>query len=65
MSFSRTCGIAPFGSASFEPIGGDFHAINVGCLEDVSAEELAATPIRYEDGLHDRWDEQPAVTRCL
>jgi hypothetical protein len=63
--FCRTCGIAPFGSASLDVMGGDFYAINVGCLDDVTAEELAAAPVRYEDGLHDRWDEPPAVTRYL
>ena len=63
--FCRTCGIAPFGSATFEPMGGDFHAVNIGCLDDVTAEELATAPLRYEDGLHERWESPPAVTSYL
>ena len=46
-------------------MGGDFHAVNIGCLDDVAAEELAVAPLRYEDGLHERWESPPAVTSYL
>ncbi|TXH83479.1 MAG: GFA family protein, partial [Pseudoxanthomonas sp.] len=39
--------------------------VNLGCLEDVTPEELEAAPITYVDGAHDRWDHAPAITRYL
>lgn len=63
--FCRRCGVHPFGSAAFEQMGGAFYAINIGCLDDVTPEELAAAPITYEDGRNDAWDRVPAVTRHL
>jgi hypothetical protein len=64
-AFCRTCGVHPFSSASMEAMGGDFVCVNVACLDDVPPEELAAAPIRYEDGAHDAWDRAPAVTSYL
>lgn len=46
-------------------MGGDFYCVNISCLDDVSPEEFAAAPIRYEDGAHDDWDHPPPVTRHL
>jgi hypothetical protein len=63
--FCRRCGVHPFASATLEQLGGDFHAVNVACLDDVTPEELAAAPITYEDGRNDDWDRPPAVTRHL
>ena len=63
--FCSHCGIAPFGTATHEPMGGDFLAINIGCLDDVTPAVLAAAPVRYEDGLHERWESAPAVTSYL
>ena len=56
-TFCRTCGVYPFVSASEPVMGGDFVCINVACLEDVTPEELAEAPIRYENGADDDWDE--------
>lgn len=64
-AFCRTCGVYPYASASFEPMGGDFVCVNIACLDDVTPEELAAAPIRYEDGAQDDWDHAPAVTAYL
>lgn len=64
-TFCRTCGIYAFVSASEPVMGGDFYCVNVACLDDVSPEELAAAPVRYEDGLHDAWQRPPAVTSYL
>ena len=63
--FCRNCGLHPFATASFEPMGGDFHAVNLDCLDDATPEELDAAPITYEDGAHDAWDRPPAHTRYL
>jgi hypothetical protein len=37
-------------------MGGDFWAIDVACLEDVTEAELAAAPVTHEDGKRDRQD---------
>jgi hypothetical protein len=63
--FCRHCGAFPFASASFELMGGAFHAVNIACLDDATPEELAAAPIIYEDGRHDAWDRPPAQTSYL
>lgn len=62
--FCSRCGIKPFGQAAVEGIG-PFVAINVAALDDATPEELAAAPVLYEDGRHDRWDRAPAVTTHL
>lgn len=64
-SFCGRCGVHPFARASFEPMGGDFVCINIACLDDVSAEDLAAAPVTYEDGIHDIYDVAPAITGYL
>lgn len=63
--FCSRCGVHPFASASFDIMGGDFYAVNIACLDDISADELAAVPIIYEDGKNDAWDRPPAVTAYL
>jgi hypothetical protein len=63
--FCSTCGVYSFVTASEPVMGGDFVCVNVACLDDVTAEELAAAPIRYEDGAHDDWGTAPAITQYL
>ncbi|RZJ16820.1 MAG: GFA family protein [Brevundimonas sp.] len=63
--FCRVCGVHAFAMASFEPMGGDFVAVNIACLDDVPPEELGRVPISYEDGLNDAWDRTPTVIRYL
>lgn len=46
-------------------MGGNFWAVNVACLDDATEEELAAAPVIYEDGKHDRQMEAPAITSYL
>jgi hypothetical protein len=46
-------------------MGGNFWAVNVACLDDVSEETLAAAPVVYEDGRRDRQDRAPEITGYL
>jgi len=64
-TFCRNCGVHPFASATLEQMGGAFYAVNITCLDDVTPEELAQVPIRYEDGRHDGWEREPGVTGYL
>lgn len=56
--FCRHCGVRCFGIGNETPIG-RMYGVNLGCLVDVSDEELAKVPITYVDGLHDRWQNAP------
>ncbi|WP_062194153.1 GFA family protein [Caldimonas taiwanensis] len=59
--FCSVCGVKPFGMAS----DGSGVAISVNCLDELTPERLAALPVTYVDGAHDRWDASPAVTSYL
>ncbi len=48
-----------------EAMGGVFYAVQVPLLNEIDLEELAAAPIQYVDGLHDRFDREPADKRFL
>lgn len=63
--FCKHCGIKTFGKGHLEALGGDFYAINVACLDDVTPEELARVPVQFEDGKHDDWGSRPAEIRYL
>jgi hypothetical protein len=62
--FCRVCGVRPFGrgrsSDDHEVVG-----VNIGCLEDATAEELSKAPITFCDGLHDNWQNPPPLTNYL
>jgi hypothetical protein len=63
--FCKTCGIRILGTGEAEFMGGRFYAVAVTTLDDVDADELAAAPIKFIDGRHDRIDQAPADTRLL
>jgi hypothetical protein len=65
--FCRRCGVRGFSKGYLEmaPFNGEFHAVNVATLDDVTDEELAQAPVQYEDGRNDRYDAAPAETRHL
>ncbi len=62
--FCRRCGVRPFGVGNETPIG-KMYGINIGCLENVSEEELSRIPITYVDGLNERWGESPEFVAHL
>lgn len=63
--FCSRCGVRPFTRGGPLPaLGGEFHAINLGCLDDATDAELAQAPVHFADGRNDDWDT-PAATRYL
>jgi hypothetical protein len=62
--FCKTCGVKTFGRGQHESIG-PFYAVNVLCLDDATVKEIAAAPIRYEDGRNNNWNETPKEWRYL
>lgn len=63
--FCVNCGCAPFGEGHVPEIGGDYVAIAVNCLDELSPEELAAIPVRYADGGANEWRREPALVGYL
>jgi hypothetical protein len=63
--FCKICGIRTPGRGEMEAMGGAFYAVQVSLLNDIDCEELAAAPIRYVDGINDRFDREPADIRFL
>ena len=63
--FCKTCGIRMPARGELEVMGGAFYAVQVGLLDNVDADELAAAPIQYVDGRHDYFDRPPADIRLL
>jgi hypothetical protein len=63
--FCRRCGVRPFGRGYVEAIGGEFVSIQIATLDDVSPAELAAIPIRYQNGRDNAWWNEPEEKRHL
>lgn len=63
--FCSRCGVKPFGRGHHEELGGEFYAVSIVCLDNVTADELVNAPVRYEDGRHDNWESSPTETRHL
>ena len=56
--FCRHCGVRAFGHGTETPMG-EMFGVNLGCLDDVTDDELARAPIVYVDGRADRWQSAP------
>jgi hypothetical protein len=56
--------VRAFGIGTETPIG-KMYGVNLGCLTDVTDEELGRLPVTHVDGLHDRWQERPEFFRHL
>ena len=52
--FCKHCGVRAFGIGTDTPIG-TMYGVNLGCLENVSDEELSRIPITYVDGRSDKF----------
>lgn len=53
--FCKTCGIRTFAQGGeSEQMGDAFYAVAVASPDDVDPDELAAAPVNYVDGRHDR-----------
>lgn len=63
--FCKTCGVRIYATGDAEFMGGRFFALAVATLDDVDADELAAAPMKFVDGRHDRFDRAPEDTRLL
>lgn len=61
--FCRTCGVKVFGTVTFD--GQALVAINVMSIDGLTPAQLAALPVKFEDGLHDKWMQPPEVTSYL
>lgn len=62
--FCRRCGVRIYGQG--EPPGRPAYVtVNLACLDSLTEQELAALPVRYIDGRHDRWDAAPGEMRHL
>jgi hypothetical protein len=51
------------GDAEF--MGGRFYALAVATFDNVTIDELAAVPLKFNDNRHDRFDRAPEDTRLM
>ncbi len=56
--FCRHCGVRAFGIGTETPIG-LMYGVNLGCLEEISEEELSKLQVTCVDGRDDRWQQAP------
>jgi hypothetical protein len=63
--FCSQWGIRVYGTGDAPQMGGRFYAVHVPTLDDVDRDSLAAAPLRFVDGAHDRFDQAPEDTRLM
>lgn len=63
-SFCRHCGVRIGARGDMPAPGKPFFAVHVTTL-DHAEEDLAASPLNFADGRHDRFTQAPADTRLL
>ena len=52
--FCKRCGVRALGIGTDTPMG-TMYGVNLGCLENISEEELSRVPITYVDGHSDKF----------
>lgn len=62
--FCKVCGVRTHGDGHVPELGGDFVSIQVATLE-ASDEELAATPVVFQNGRDNDWMNEPKVKSYL
>ena len=63
--FCKNCGVRSFGRGHVEQIGGDYVAVHLSALDDVTPAELLAAPVKYFNGRDNSWWTEPEETRHL
>jgi hypothetical protein len=63
--FCKHCGIRTPGRGELAAMGGSFYAVQVPLLDDLDLDDLAAAPVRFVDGRHDRFDRPLEDVRFL
>jgi hypothetical protein len=63
--FCGHCGVRLYTYGHVEQIGGDYVSVALSALDDLSAAELTAAPVRFTNGREDDWFHVPAETRHL
>jgi hypothetical protein len=63
--FCRNCGIRAFSEGYLDAVGGEFVTVNVACLDNIEARELAQVRVTYMDGRNNNWFSPPAESRHL
>jgi hypothetical protein len=66
LQFCGRCGVRPFTRGGFfAPLGSEFYAVNLACLDNVTEEELVNAPVNYVDGLSGSFGPIQGETRHL
>lgn len=66
LQFCSRCGVRPFSKGGFlPPLGSDFYAVNLACLDDVTETELAQAPVNFVDGRSNTFAPIKGETRHL
>lgn len=63
--FCKKCGVAICTIGDIPETIGPYVSVRVPTLWDVKPELLARLPIRYMDGLHDNWFQEPEIKSYL
>ena len=62
--FCKHCGVRAFGIGTETPIG-RMYGVNLGCLDEVTDEELSRLSITCVDGREDQWGKAPVFCSHL
>lgn len=62
--FCKSCGVRVFTRGENDGNGNPFYAVSIAALDDADPDELAAS-IKYVDGRHDRFNDEPADKRLM